>query len=315
MSTIYYVGDICRKGITMLPIEMAIHAYEWFEKNEESTEICVVGNDDRFAGLITKSELMHIFGGRYGYSLHQKKHVIDIIKRYPLIVEKDMPVENVARLAMERNSNELYEPIVVLDKEKYVGVVTIKDLLMTSFSIRVERANDSNPLTSLPGNRIIEQKIINLLEEKEFYAIIYLDLDNFKAYNDAYGFPNGDRMIKLLADVMHHVYDQRGFLGHIGGDDFVIITRENDIEQRLHKLIEEFKNSIHQLYHEHDWNRGYITAQSRKGTIEQFPIVSVSIAVITNQFHQYGGMMELTEQIVAAKKKAKQTEGNSIVVL
>ena len=121
---------------------------------------------------------------------------------------------------------------MVLDRDRYFGVVTIKDLLEATIFIAVERAADSNPLTSLPGNRTIDQKIHELIGSKEYFAIMYLDLDNFKAYNDAYGFSNGDRMIVALAEAIKNVYKDDSFLGHVGGDDFVIITRTPDIQER-----------------------------------------------------------------------------------
>ena len=144
---------------------------------------------------------------------------------------------------------------------------------------------------------------------------MYIDLDNFKAFNDAYGFPNGDRMIETVANAMHKVFGAMSFLGHVGGDDFVIITDRLDVKEGAEQIIAEFNRDIRELYNNEDWERGYIVAKSRKGMIEEFPIASLSIAIITNQINKYNRMMELTEQIVTAKKKAKDADGNSIVVL
>lgn len=315
MSLMRNVSSISGKGHIMLPNEKATKAYELFEREKDCSAICIVDEQGRFQGILTKTNLMHAFGGRYGYNLHIRNTVLDLSNQKTLVVYKNFSIENVSRLAMERSASELYDPVVVLNKDKYFGVVTVKDLLSATVSIEVEKANEANPLTSLPGNKVIEQKIHRLIGENDFFAIIYLDLDNFKAFNDAYGFPNGDRMIEILAWSMKIAYGETSFLGHVGGDDFVIITRHPNVREKSEIIIQKFTERIRELYNDTDWERGYIIAQSRKGNIEQFPIASVSIAVITNQMNKYSRMMELTEQIVTAKKKAKQIEGNSIVVL
>lgn len=316
LSLIRTAGDICKTGTLMKPEEKASAAYDLFEESGECADICVVDSNNKFIGLLTKADIMHAFGGRYGYSLHQRNRVEQLADIGALVVYRTFSIENVSRLAMERDIKKLYDPIVVLDNDdSYYGIVTIKDLLSATVSIEVEKANEANPLTSLPGNRTIEQKIHQLIGTKDFFAIMYLDLDNFKAYNDAYGFQNGDKMIQMLADAMRKAYGGDAFLGHVGGDDFVIITRQQDIRERAEHIIGEFKKNICDIYNETDWERGYIVAHSRKGEEEQFPIAAVSIAIVTNKLNNYERIIELNENIVTAKKKAKQIEGNSIVVL
>lgn len=125
MSLIRHVGDICEKGVVMDPDAGATEAYDWFERNDECTSICVVDQNERFVGLLTKTDLMHAFGGRYGYSLHKKNHVIELSKKETLVVGKNFSIENVSKLAMKRSVAELYDPIIVLDQKRYFGVVTV----------------------------------------------------------------------------------------------------------------------------------------------------------------------------------------------
>lgn len=315
MSLVRNVSSISRNGYVMQLEEKAAAAYELFERDKDGAAICVVDTKGKFRGILTKTALMQAFGGRYGYNLHVKKTVKDLSNAKVLTVYKTFSIESVSRLAMERETSELYDPVVVLNRDKYYGIVTVKDLLSATVSIEVEKANEANPLTSLPGNRVIEQKIHQLIGESEFFAIIYLDLDNFKAFNDAYGFPNGDRMIEILARSMKKAFGTSSFLGHIGGDDFVIISRQPNAREQAEIIISDFREKIHELYNDEDWERGYIVSQNRKGITERFPIASISIAIVTNQITRYNKAAELTEQIVKAKKKAKQIEGNSIVVL
>lgn len=315
ISMIKNVGAICQKCKEMLPDEKATTAYELFKKDKESSVICIVDEDNNFNGILTKTELMQIFSGRYGFNLHRNDTVMKLVNKTPLIVYRTFSIENVSHLAMERDISELYDPVVVIDQDKYYGIVTVKDLLSTAVYIEVERANDTNPLTALPGNRAIEHRIQQLIGEESYFAILYLDLDNFKAFNDAYGFSKGDCMIEMLAEVIKWVYGSETFLGHVGGDDFVIITRRSDVREQAERIIEEFKKNVVSLYNNTDLERGYIVAKNRKGVTEHFPIASVSIAVVTNQSGRYEQLMELMEKVVKAKKKAKQIEGNSIYVI
>lgn len=172
-----------------------------------------------------------------------------------------------------------------------------------------------SPLTGLPGNVQIQTELKKRLLRKETFQVLYFDLDNFKAYNDAYGFSNGDRMIQTLAEIMKKVYGNEGFLGHIGGDDFVIITKNYEVEKYCKKIIELFHDSLKGLYSSSDWQRGYIDSRNRNGIAERFAIASISIAVVTNKEKHYKTMEELNKQIAKVKKKAKKIEGSSIVIV
>ena len=309
------IESICRSGITILPDKKATEAYELFRDNEELTEICVVDEKGEFCGILTKDDVLSDFGGMYGYTLHQKYTVSDLMKKDTLVVNADFSVENVSKIAMDRPAKEVYNAVVVLKNGAYLGIVTIKDLLSAVLTIQVTRATDANPLTALPGNMVIESRILGLLGEEEPYAIMYLDLDNFKAYNDAYGFNSGDRMIKALAESMKKSCAEDDFLGHIGGDDFVVITRHADAEALGRSIIKVFQTYLQGLYNRTDWERGYIISKNRSGLTEQFPIASVSVAIVTNRKEKVSRIEDLSEKIVSAKKAAKQQKGDSVIIV
>lgn len=218
-------------------------------------------------------------------------------------------------LAMNRSVSQVYEAIIVTDEQKYIGVVTVKDLLTTAINIQVKRATDANPLTGLPGNSAIQERILNIATGFNPFAIIYLDLDNFKAYNDAYGFTNGDLMIKILADSITECCNVQEFKGHIGGDDFVIITSSYNVNSLCGNIIKTFRRSIKTLYSEKDWTRGYILSQNRNGFSENFPIVTLSIAAVTNKEKRYQDVDEISKIIAETKKKCKQKCGNSVIIV
>ena len=176
---------------------------------------------------------------------------------------------------------------------------------------------DSNPLTKLPGNNVIQEVILKNITHKTPFAIAYTDLDNFKAYNDKYGFQKGDEVILLTAGILKDAGMQYGrnseFVGHIGGDDFVIISSTECMNDICHAIIERLDIEIIDLYDEEDRRRGYIETRNRKGKYQKFPIVSISIAVVNNQNREFSGMGEIVRTVTELKKYAKQKKGSCVV--
>jgi diguanylate cyclase (GGDEF)-like protein len=216
---------------------------------------------------------------------------------------------------MQRSFEHLYNPIVVEQDGKYAGIVTIKDLLEACSRIEVDVAKHSNPLTGLPGNLLIEKEIVNRIFGDRPYCITYYDLDNFKAYNDAYGFQNGDAMLALVANVLKAQAVKNEFLGHIGGDDFIVICDYHEGEEFCKAVIDEFSQKVLSLYHESDVNNGYIISKNRHGVTENFPIASLSIAGISNKTNTYHSIDDFSNDIAQMKKKCKRQQGNYFEIL
>ncbi|WHH61329.1 response regulator [Petroclostridium sp. X23] len=182
---------------------------------------------------------------------------------------------------------------------------------------RIDRNRWANPLTGLRGNIEIQSEINSRIARKELFAVLYIDLDNFKAYNDVYGFASGDRAIKLTADILHDTVKLFGsgkdFIGHIGGDDFVIITIPEQSENIAEAIIEDFDRKILDLYEEKDKKRGYIITTDRLGNHMKFPLISVSVAIVTNEFRILFSSLQVSEIAAEVKKKAKDILGSVYV--
>ena len=221
-----------------------------------------------------------------------------------------MPIEMVSRLALIRKKKMIYDDIIVSDNGTYVGIVTVKDLLEASISIQVERAMDTNPLTHLPGNIQIENKISQNLFCKEKCSIMYLDLDNFKAYNDVYGFENGDMMIKAVAKCIEAACRNEEFIGHIGGDDFVVISNDYNLEDVFYQITDSFHQCLEQLYTKEDYTRGEYRSKNRHGEEEIFPLASLSGALYTNEKVSVQSMNDFSYKIALTKKEGKQHAGD-----
>lgn len=175
-----------------------------------------------------------------------------------------------------------------------------------------------SPLTGLPGNVQIQAEIKKRVLMKEDFAVIYLDLDNFKAYNDVYGFSNGDEVIKFTAKtIVKHIHDipeGDNFVGHIGGDDFVAVICKYDYPQLCKDIIKEFDELIPNYYTEEDVERGFVEVANRRGIIEEFPIVSISIGVVEVEGGKYVSPLEIGEMSAQVKHKAKEILGSTFVI-
>jgi len=285
-------------------------------KNDSSiSEFFVVDDDDIVCGVLTRRLIVEKFGGQYGYHLSKKTKVANIIQRDCLVVDENLSVDRVSEIAMLRNQDCVYDSIAITRDEKYLCTVTVKDLLLSSIQVQIKRATDANPLTGLPGNHQIQQVVLSTFVKETPWSIIYLDLDNFKAYNDAYGFSNGDLMLKAVSQVMETCANEGEFLGHIGGDDFVIVTDYHDVYPLCAQISQTFQRAIESLYSHSDWSRGYIVSKNRNGFSENFNIATLSISVVTNQFLRPQNMDALSKHIAETKKTAKQQEGNSMIII
>lgn len=176
-----------------------------------------------------------------------------------------------------------------------------------------------SPLTGLPGNVKIQSELKKRLSSKEPFTVLYLDLDNFKSYNDVYGFLRGDEIIKLTAKVttnnVYNIKDNDVFVGHIGGDDFVaVLDGEVNYENICQNIITEFDSEIKNYFNSEDWEKGYLEIQNRKGIMEQFPLTSLSIGVVVADKNRFANILEIGEVGAQVKHVAKSTQGSCYAI-
>lgn len=182
---------------------------------------------------------------------------------------------------------------------------------------RTQRDLEANPLTRLPGNVSILKELSRRLESKSLFAVCYLDLDKFKSYNDKYGFEHGDEVIRETARILLRVSQELGsgadFIGHVGGDDFVVITTAAVVDAICQKIIDEFEKIAPSFYNEDDRKRGYIIAKDRKGQEQKVPLLSVSIGVVTNVSRKINHVAEIGEIGAELKAAAKRLERSNYI--
>ncbi|MFJ7408164.1 MULTISPECIES: GGDEF domain-containing protein [unclassified Lysinibacillus] len=288
-----------------------------FVKNKEvdllftsnpSLRSVVVVRDGKPIGHITRTHFYQKIGTRYGYNLFMGRQNQLIMKENPLIVDCSTPIIEVSTEAMDRRAEDLYDDVIVIQKGLYLGVVSIRELLLKLVETQVAIASFLNPLTSLPGNKLIEEKLEKALQ-LEKYSLIYFDLDHFKTYNDTYGFNRGDKILLYLTDILNrNITGIEDFLGHIGGDDFVAILPHYEVASICQTIIEEFDAQIIDFYELEDLLQ--LQVPNRVGKLERFTCTSLSIAIITNEYQQFISVDQLSDAVTRLKKECKKIYGS-----
>lgn len=300
-------------------------------------EIYIIDN-----GNSLKEKLIELFKKEKEYKFKKAKttEIETVLKNIPalIIINEDGVDEDIIKLCnkIRENEDNSITPIIVISsiKEKehrvkilqacvehYIKAPIDEEYLYYTVK-NVIRLLDTNrrmsPLTGLPGNVQIQTEIKKRLLNNEQFSILYIDLDNFKSYNDVYGFLNGDEMIKFTArcisNYLHITEDEGNFVGHIGGDDFVAITNKINCEELAQNIILEFDQGVTKYFNSDDVEKGYLEVQNRKCVMEQFPLTSISIAVVVVDKGRFKNVLEIGEAAAQVKHLAKMTPGSTYVI-
>ncbi|GBF33238.1 EAL domain/GGDEF domain protein [Desulfocucumis palustris] len=277
------VGDIVENCLTVKPNTPVLRVKKLLESNPSISGVAVL-DGSKPGGLVMKQSLYGQLSTQYGVALYSNRPAKIIMDSTPLIVDWATPVETVSQVAMSREKGQIYDHIIVTRNGDYAGVVTVQNLISSLTRIQLEFAKGANPLTGLPGNNAIEAEINNRLNGSKTFMLVYVDLDNFKSYNDKYGFENGDRLLLLTSKIVGSVLRKCGnpddFVGHLGGDDFVFITSSRCVDTVCNKIIKYFDRLVPSRYTQEDRRKKGLMGKDRDGNDKWYPFVSISIAVV-----------------------------------
>ncbi|HEX6230565.1 MAG TPA: response regulator [Actinomycetota bacterium] len=183
---------------------------------------------------------------------------------------------------------------------------------------RAREMRNLSPLTGLPGNIRIQEEIERMVREDRPFAVVYADLDNFKAYNDQKGFVRGDRLIQAAAHVIQDAVAEfagaEGFVGHVGGDDFVAVLPPEVAEDVAKRIVERFDEQIADFYEPEDVERGFVEVEDRRGVLQQVPLVGVSVGIATTQVRRFAHYGEAVSVATEMKQFAKRESRSSYAV-
>jgi len=246
--------------------------------------------------------------GMDGYEVCQKLRTEKSTYLTPILVTsvKDKPVDKITSLKLGANDY-ITKPF------------DINELLarIESFLKHTEETLSINPLTRLPGNVSIMNELNRRLNNKERFTFVYLDINNFKSFNDKYGFYRGDEVIKFTAEVMRQCINENDFVGHVGGDDFVLVCEIKNTESICGKITGQFDEGISKYYDSEDIKKGYIISKDRQGNIKTFPIMTLSMGIVTNErqdINHYGKIVELATEMKNYIKTSKDTARSMFAV-
>lgn len=305
-----YIGGIT-KDVRTIPFSTPCSEVDQlFQANQRGQGLVIV-REDNSAALITRTNFYQKMGTQYGYNLYYKKPVELLADPHPLIVDYYTSVIEVSKSAMDRTDAEVYDDIIVKKENQIFGIVSIKNLLLEVSNIQIELASYLNPLTLLPGNKIIDERLENTFNQLQEFTLLYIDLDRFKSYNDSYSFKKGDELLQTTANILKScLVDTDHFLGHIGGDDFIIMLHHHRFESICEGIIQAFDLEIPSFYSDEHLLRKTVYTENRFGKLEEIPLVTVSIAVVKSSDERFGTIGEVIAEAARIKKICKLRSGS-----
>ncbi|MAT65958.1 MAG: GGDEF domain-containing protein [Gammaproteobacteria bacterium] len=305
------VASLVRHQPAVAPDTPLEEAFELFRAQRYLSSLPVV-DEGRPLGILLRSELLTLYTGRYGRELYGRKPVVRFMRSEPLIVDSQTLVEDLSQQITAQTAAWPEEDFIIVDHSgRYLGIGTLLDLLKTITDLQIRNARYANPLTQLPGNVPISEHVDELLTAQESFVVVYCDIDNFKPYNDKYGYARGDDVIKNVARLWNDYLDPvRDFIGHIGGDDFIIILRGDDWESQCRALLEAFEVMAPRCYDEQDCRRGGIYAQDRRGREQFFPFLSLTLAAVLARPDVHTSHHDIATLASEVKSRAKRVPGN-----
>jgi diguanylate cyclase (GGDEF)-like protein len=292
-------------------------AAERFQKDIKLPALPVVDDLNRIAGMLWRDEFMTLYSSNFGRELYGRKPITDFIDSSPLVVDTELPLKKLSYQITSQTKPNQHSLFIITEQNRYRGVGSLMDLLRQITDLQITMARHANPLSGLPGNVPLSEHTRDVIEQGRDVTICYFDLDNFKPYNDIYGYSKGDQVISMTARTLtEHVNLEIDFVGHVGGDDFIVLFESPDWRQRCEKILSEFESLHPSLYNlKHQQQKG-MYAVDRLGKETFYPLLSLSIgAVRLMDFENIQAEMDLAECASKAKSMAKQLSGNSLYQL
>ena len=283
-----------------------------FKKNTEHNFVPIIDEFRYFLGIIYESDIKKISYSQYGLSLAQNQNFSTTLLKYlkpALSVEMAWGIDKILEMYNLNFQNSL--GIFITNSDKYLGFINLNSLLTMSYKRNIEIATNQSPLTKLPGNNQIEKFIANSFRNIQINTthIIYFDFNDFKPFNDIYGFRQGDRAILIFSELLQKRYPKNSFIAHIGGDDFFVGLTDfafEDVFKLTLDVQNEFEYSVKNLYSKEDKEIGYIVSKDRFGTTRNFNLLSVSCSII--EINSQSNILNFDDTLNSMKKESKSSK-------
>jgi len=291
---------------------------DYFKKYPNNSIVPIVNSNNEPIGMLQENQIKELLYSPYGRSLMlnecNKKSKLQNLLQPCGVSDINSDMSTIIEL-FSNNPDSI--GIIITNNSKYYGFLSARAIITIMNEQNLIFARDQNPLTKLPGNSMIEKYIYNITKDESSYIICYFDLDNFKAFNDVYGFRNGDRVIQLFSDIMRKNLSQEFFKAHIGGDDFFSAVKTDEKNEdiylnEIYKIIKKFTNDVREFYSQEDKKNGFIISTDRDGNIKNFPLLSVSVSLLIIHKKTKDRCIEDINNILSTQKKVAKKEEKSI---
>ncbi|MGS0682551.1 bifunctional diguanylate cyclase/phosphodiesterase [Shewanella sp. 125m-7] len=297
--------SLCSKAITCQFDSKLKRIGETFNQRP-SLQVIVVMRQEQVIGMVLRSQVIELFSTPYGRALHEHRAVDEVLTTELISIEAEMPISQVSqRLTME-STDLVVQQFIILKQGKLLGIGHTKDLLAKITEQKIAVARHANPLTGLPGNIPIQEELQRLRLQKKPFYLAYFDLSNFKPYNDIYGFCRGDEVIMEVCRLLLCHQTCHNFIGHVGGDDFVMISSDADIEQQAQQIIKDFEVGKSLFYSKKHWQEKQMLAEDRKGVRCYHELISLTAGILPPSITIDCNEHQLSLYSAQAKKQAKQ---------
>ena len=276
--------------------------------------VAVVSDGQRPVGVINRHGFMERYVRLYFKELHGKKSCVPFMNPEPRLVERTTSVGDMLGILTSQDQRYLTDGILITENGRYIGLGSGDQLVRAVTESRIEAARHANPLTYLPGNIPISQHMQRLLDGGGAFVACYADLNNFKPFNDHYGYWRGDEMIRLAARVCVENCDpERDFVGHVGGDDFFMLFQSGDWIERCERIVAQFNASALVLFDEPARRVRGIEAEDRQGVVRFFPCTTLSIGATPVAHGQFRLPEHVANEAAMAKHAAKRSSVSVLI--
>lgn len=291
---------------------------EVFRNQASLNSLAVLDNDRRPAGIVHRNSLSDALLKPFATDLLARKPISRLMSTDFLAVDIDQSLQQVSRLLTNRARQRIEEDFIITRDGHYLGLGRVIDVLKLITELKIQQAQHANPLTLLPGNVPIQVCLTRLLEQSREALICYVDIDNFKPFNDLYGYAKGDEVLLCLAQCLNERVDpNRDFVGHIGGDDFMLVLGPDGWRERLNQLLTSFEKQCRRFYRTEHLQAGYFVEHNREGQRQEFALLSLSLGVVhlKPEDAAFLSASQLAALASEAKHQAKRTPGFSLEVI
>ena len=282
--------------------------------SNKSLRCLPVTEGDTPLGLVERQAVLELMTGRYSRELYGHKSVLGFMNQQAVIVDLNTSLEEVSRKLTTCQSDNLQQDFIITHNQNYYGIGKTSTLLQKITEQQIRYARYANPLSQLPGNVPIYEHVDKLLQQHSAFTIAYFDLNNFKAFNDYYGYNMGDQVLRLLSDILKKmVTNADDFIGHIGGDDFIAVFQQSDWLTCCQQIKQDFEQQVRRFYNAKELSNNGLWHVDRQGQKQFFGLLTLAIGLAQPDVEQCKSHHEVATLAGEAKTQAKLSDSGIFI--